>query len=164
MRSEGAEQLHECIRTRAEVKGMGYGVTDGAWKVIGQGANTTIYEVDDGQLTYEAAKAIAIKQMEECLLPLVERLDEVKSDLYMTKGKRPALKAWEHWSSTKTLVIAKTKKRAMELARESRHVFDNHFRPVEGHWWYQYAQEEGVWEAENRYGRDTGMLEYKKRI
>jgi len=121
------------------------------WKVIGEGANTQIYETDNGQLRYEEAKAIAIKQIEGCLTPLTQRLNDVKNDLYETKGKKPVFKAWRNdRGSRSTLVIAKTKKRAMELTWDSRNSFDAYFLPVEGHWWYEYAQEEGVWEQEKR--------------
>jgi hypothetical protein len=119
------------------------------WEVIGEGRETAIYETDNGTLSYEEAKAKALQQLDESLRPALIRVEEIKADKYQSKGKKPPFKAWKS-RDDETLVIAKTKKRAMELLGDSRAYFDSDYCQEPGWWWYEYAQEESVWEAEGR--------------
>jgi len=55
------------------------------------------------------------------------------------------------------LVVAKTKKRAIELTGESRYGFEQSWEPCCGTWWYKHAVEEGVF-IEKRDGKDQGTV------
>lgn len=115
------------------------------WKLIGSATETRLVECDEGTLSYDEAKLAARKQLNDCLGPLTVRLGEIEQDIDWAKGKKPICKAWVSDYGNKTLVTAKTKKRAAEIVGYSRSGFDGAFTRCNDLWWYEYAQEEGEW-------------------
>ncbi len=120
------------------------------WMVRGQGAELEIvghraseqdYAFDKlGQ--YEEAKAQALQRLQEHVQPYLDRIADISSDTFKASRALPPFRAWHH---AKRVVVAKTKKRAMELAHISRYEFENCWEECDGCWWYNLAQAEGLW-------------------
>lgn len=137
-------------------------MTATTWTVVGSGQDTRIAEIrldasyNDEPLSYEQAKQKALHVLHEHSDPYFSQIKELESDAFKITGKLPNFKAWRDKSR---LVIAKTKKRAMELTHETRYSFDADFIPIEEAWWYPHAAEEGVWLEERK-----GNSKYRKPI
>lgn len=118
------------------------------WKIRGKGQEIELAEYrlgqtsEDAVMTYQQAKARALAQLEEMASPLLQRIEDIKNDVFHESGKLPAFKAW---MSDSLLVVAKTKKRAMALTDETRRDFNEQYSEVTGHWWYQFAKGESLW-------------------
>lgn len=120
------------------------------WMVRGQGAELQIVEHRaseqdydfDKLCSYEEAKAQALQRLQEHAQPYLDRIADISSDTFKASRALPHFRAWYH---SKRVVVAKTKKRAMELAHISRYEFENYWEECGGYWWYQLAQAEGLW-------------------
>ncbi len=137
------------------------------WMVTGSVPYTRIMECRPNEhnqgMTYDEAKSQAVQILEDYVAPALNRIEELKQDEFQKRGQLPTLKIWE---SHRYLVAAKTKKRALELTRESCYGFDKSFDQVtdsDSDWWYPYAQEESIWGAvRDERGRTTG--EYQRML
>jgi len=116
------------------------------WEVIGNGPDTRVWErrlqPGDKKTTYEEAKQTALRDLEDHVRPYLKRIDELKSDEFRQRGMFPKMKAWH---SNYVRVIAKTKKRAAEMMKESRYSFNLDYSESVGDSWYPYAADESVW-------------------
>ncbi|TWU49345.1 hypothetical protein [Rubripirellula reticaptiva] len=117
------------------------------WRLSGDGPNLAIAEVkqdnDIDITTYLDAREQALTILRDHVQPYLEQIERLESDEFATSGKLPRFKVWQR-NFNRQLVIAKTKKRAIELVRESRYGFDQSWALCSGTWWYQYAEDEGV--------------------
>jgi hypothetical protein len=130
------------------------------WKTTGHESDMRIaeFKTDDPHdtlVSYEEAKAQAIKTLRDHVAPYLARIEELEQDVFAETGALPPLKAWRQYHEPKAVVTATTKKRAMELTRKTRHCFDAGWHDCEGDWWYHLAQEEAVW-AEERDDQKQG--------
>jgi hypothetical protein len=115
-----------------------------SWKVVKNGVNTVVYEIrgNEGQ-TYAQSQQEAVAHLESLARPYLERLEALRADEFLERGRLPDLQVWEN---SRLRVAAKTKKRAMELLRCSRDSFDSCYVVLnDGNWWYSFAREERVW-------------------
>ena len=125
------------------------------WLITGQGAETRIYEARldefewrcDQLASYEVAKAEALKRLRDQAEPLLAAISMLLTDEYAEAGKLPQMKAWRNRRED-CIVIAKTKRRAMEITRSSRYGFTEDWTQCEGDWWWGVPLVEGVWVAE----------------
>lgn len=117
------------------------------WRLAGDGPNLAIAEVkQDNDIeitTYLDAREQALTILRDHVQPYLEQIERLESDEFATSGKLPDFKAWQR-NFNRQVIVAKTKKRAIELARESRYGFDQSWARCSGTWWYQYAEDEGV--------------------
>jgi hypothetical protein len=98
----------------------------------------------DKLLPYEEAKNEALKKLRDHVAPYLARIEELERDEFAKTGALPPLRAWRY-DYRHTVVTAKTKKRARELANESRYGFETGWDECGGDWWYHLAQEEAIW-------------------
>jgi hypothetical protein len=136
------------------------------WKVVDSGPDTRIAEFrmenpHNTLISYEEAKAAALQRLKEHVTPYLARIEELEQDAFAEAGALPPLKAWRCHYGSKAVVTAKTKKRAMELTRETRYTFDSSWYECGGDWWYHLAREEGVW-IEEQDDRKQGTGVYYK--
>ena len=133
------------------------------WLIAGKGEETRIYEArldelewrSDQLRSYEEAKAEALRRLREQVEPLLEAISMLLTDDYAEAGKLPQVKAWRNRRED-CIVIAKTKRRTMEITRESRYSFTDDWTQCQGDWWWGIPLEEGVWVAEKDGQEFTG--------
>jgi len=136
---------------------------DTGWKMVDSGPDTRIAEFktdnpNDALVSYQEAKADALKRLKDHVAPYLARIEELEQDMFVEAGALPPLKAWKQEYSH-SVITAKTKKRAMELAGESRYRFDSSWRECADDWWYHLAHEEAVWVEElDEQERGTGIF------
>ncbi len=134
------------------------------WTIVGTGPETRIAEFraenpDNNFISYEEAKAKALQRLKEHISPYLARIEELEDDLFAETGALPSLKAWRKRYGNRAIVIAKTKKRAMEIAWQTRHGFDSSWDECDGDWWYHLAGDEAVWvEEQDDRKRGTGVF------
>jgi hypothetical protein len=134
------------------------------WKMVDYDENTRIAEFkadesDNELVSYEEAKAQALKKMKDHVAPYLARIQDLEQDTFAETGALPPLKAWRCDYSHKAIVVAKTKRRAAELMEESRYGFNLSWFECEGDWWYHLAQEEAIWVEElDDKERGTGVF------
>lgn len=134
------------------------------WKVVDSGPDTRIAEFKmdnphDTLLSYEEAKAAALQRLREHVAPYLARIEELEQDAFAEAGALPPLKAWRCHYGSKAVVTAKSKKRAMVLATETRYGFDSSWHECDGDWWYHLAHEEAVWiEEQDDRKQGTGVF------
>ena len=136
------------------------------WKVLGLESDTRIAEFkaenpDNKLVSYEEAKADALKRLRDHVAPYLARIEELEQDEFLETGALPPLKAWRCDYGHKTIVVAKTKKRAAELTGDSQYGFNSSWDVCEGDWWYHLAQEEAVWVEERDDERKGTGVYYK---
>jgi hypothetical protein len=133
------------------------------WKVFGRESDMRVAEFrtetpDNELMTYEQAKVSALQRLREHVAPYLARIEELEQDVFGETGALPPFRAWRKWSGVRAVVIAKTKRRATELARETRYGFDNSWHECEGDWWYHLAHQESIWiEEQDDKNQGTGV-------
>ena len=135
------------------------------WKVVDSGPETRVAEFKvenpaDNMITYDEAKTKALHILKGHVAPYLARIEQLENDLFAEAGALPPLKAWL-CQSRRIVVTAKTKKRAMELACESRYGFNYSWSECSDDWWYHLAHEEAVW-IEERDDRKQGTGVFHK--
>ena len=123
------------------------------WRMVDWDENTRIaeFKIDnphDKLVSYEEAKAQALKRLRDHVAPYLARIEELEQDKFVEAGALPPLKAWRCDYSHKAIVVAKTKRRAAELTRESRYGFNLSWHKCKDEWWYHLAHEEAIWVEE----------------
>ena len=123
------------------------------WRMVDWDENTRIaeFKIDnphDKLVSYEEAKAEALKRLRDHVAPYLARIEELEQDKFVEAGALPPLKAWRCDYSHKAIVVAKTKRRAAELTRESRYGFNLSWHKCKDEWWYHLAHEEAIWVEE----------------
>jgi hypothetical protein len=140
------------------------------WSVGGNGADLRIYEKSlredqygyDSLVSYAEAKETAMNSLRDHVEPYLMRIAQLESDQFEISGKLPPFKAWQR-QYDKIIVVAKTKRRAIELCAESRYGFNEIWALCQGDWWYKLAHEEGLW-AEKRDGNKMGTGIYYRSL
>ena len=123
------------------------------WRLTGDGPNLAIAEVkqqnDLGLTSYSEAREQALTKLRRHVQPYLDQIERLESDEFAATGRLPEFKAWQHSRGRRhTLVLAKTKKRAIELVEGTRYGFEESWEPCGGTWWYEYAVEEGAFVEE----------------
>ena len=96
--------------------------------------------------------------MQDHLQPYLQRIEELQNDTFAVSKKLPPLNAWQEECSSRIVVAAPSKKRAMELAQISQYDMETYWEQCSGSWWYHLAYEEGVWcEERGDNGSGTGI-------
>ena len=121
-----------------------------SWKVLGANediriAECRIHNPNETSVSYEEAKATALHMLKEHVAPYLARIAELEQDHFAKSGALPPFRVWKRSYGVEPVIAAKTKKRAMELVRESRYSFEFDWHECGGGWWNHLAQEEGVW-------------------
>lgn len=129
------------------------------WKIVDSGSETRIAEFTvvnsyDNVMAYAEAKAAALQRLNDHVAPYLARIKELEQGQFAETGALPPLKAWGY-DRRHAVVTAKTKKRAIELAEETRYGFDSDWHECLGDWWYHLAHEEALW-IEERDDRKQG--------
>lgn len=99
---------------------------------------------DDEKQSYSEARELALSQLRDHVAPYLDQISRLESDEFSLTRKLPRFKAWRY-GSRNAVVLAKTKKRACEIVRQSRYGFDQYWRECDGDWWYDLASDEGLW-------------------
>ena len=134
------------------------------WRLTGDVPNLAIAEVkqhnDLGLTSYSEAREQALTKLRRHVQPYLDQIERLESDECAATGRLPEFKAWQHSRGRRhTLVLAKTKKRAIELVEGTRYGFEESWEPCGGTWWYEYAVEEGVFvEETDENNRGTGVF------
>lgn len=99
---------------------------------------------DDETQSYSQARELALTQLRDHVDPYLDQISRLESDEFSLTRRLPQFKAWRY-ARRNAVVVAKTKKRACEIVRESRYGFDQYWRECDGDWWYDLASDEGLW-------------------
>jgi len=126
------------------------------WTIQGEDQGWRLVEVRaEGvagpRMSYREAKERLITSLQQRAAPILGRIATLEADEDAEAGALPPLKAWtrKYEYSYNTVIVAPTKKRAIELAYRTRYSFDQDFEIAEGDWWYRVARQgEGVWVEE----------------
>ncbi len=118
------------------------------WVVMGADSDIHPVEIklDDGddEQSYSEAKEQVLIQLRDHVAPYLNQINRLESDEFALTRKLPEFKAWRNYRRN-AVVIAKTKKRACDIACKTRYSFDLDWRECDGDWWYDLAAEEGLW-------------------
>ena len=110
------------------------------WKIIETPNGLELLEVlgtVDQVASYECAKQLLRERLNKDILQRSENMKLVDSDRFLSKNSHPSVKAWQ---SGDLFLFARNKGEAVAISGMKYTLFDSHFTPLDGSWWYPLAK------------------------